>query len=260
MDNEIIDSAMSEIADAPVADQAPVQDEAVNEGAEQTQQSEQDSADDRQPLPKAVVNAMARQQRKFDKLYAKYKQLEDKYSSFEQSQAAPKNAEPTEDQFESYSEFLEAKLAHKTQKQIQEALQQGKPSPEEAKQAEFMERRMGEISQVAQKVAKQIPDFTDTIDNYDGFDDLPQNIQTMLLHAENPALAAYNLIKSGRMDALASLPEAMAAAEIIKAQSDSPIRKVSQAPAPTSQVRSAGNTQSLGTASVEDLMKTLIRK
>lgn len=264
MDNEIIDSALSEVADAPVVDQAEKAEPVVDEGAETDSDGDKGPSgeDDKQPLPKAVVNAMERQKRNFGKLYAKHKQLEERYAKLEelvQNGGKSKDSEPTEDDFDSYSDFLEAKLSHRTQKQIQEALEKGRPSPEEAQKNEFAERRMGEVAQVAQKMAKQIPDFTEVIDDYDGFDDLPTNIQTLLLHAENPPLAAYNLIKSGRMDALASLPEALAAAEIVRAQADNPIRKVSQAPAPTTQPRSSGNKTSLEAMTPDEVIKAFIR-
>ncbi len=267
MSDEIIDSAIADAGGQPAAAIEQNEGNEVDVGTEtnKDEQTEQPvkPEGEREPWPKTAQNALARRDKKLARMSRDYETLKrdfDQLREMVKSGGKTPDTEPNEGDFQSYSEYLLAKASHQTRKEIQEALKQNQPDPKVAEQEAWMEGRFQEIGKTANEVKKQIPDFVDTIDSYE-FDDLPQNIQMLLLHAENPPLAAYNLIKSGRIDALASMPEAMAAAEILRAQANNPVRKVSQAPAPTTQARAVGaGKQSTESMSVEDVLKNFIRK
>lgn len=270
MDNEIIDNALTEIAEAKtevgkeeVVEQEVDQEDQAAENDDQEDQSEAKDEGD-QPFPKKAVNALARRDKQLAKMRNKYTALEQEVAQLRQlveNGGKSQNDEPDPDDYDNYSDFLMAKAEKIAQKKIEEALQKGQ-NPQVSEQDKLFMQREQEIMPLAQDLAKRIPDFVETIDEYaEDIDELPVNIQSLLLHAENPPLATYNLIKSGKLEALARMPEAMAAAEIIRAQSNNPVRRASQAPAPVKPISGSPRGQkSIADMSPEELMAKFIER
>lgn len=272
MDNEIIDNALTEIAEVQNAPEAK-EEEVVEQEVDQNDETEEnDDLSDQseakeegdEPFPKKAVNALARRDKQLAKMRNRYSSLEQEVAQLRQlveKGGKAQSDEPNPDDYDNYSDFLMAKAEKIAQKKIEEALQKDR-NPEVSEQDKQFMQREQEIMPLAQDLAKRIPDFVETIDEYsEDIDDLPANIQSLLLHAQNPPLATYNLIKSGKLEALARMPEAMAAAEIISAQSNNPARRVSQAPAPVKPISGSPRGQkSIADMSPEELMAKYIER
>jgi len=277
MNNEIIDNAVSEMAEqAPIQEEetlvdtgeqeaaeneAPEAEQADNEVAEDAEEGEQ--AKD-EPFPKKAVNAIAKRDKQLAKWRAKYDNLHNEVAELRKLIEGNKAQEALNpDNFEKYSDFMLARAEQAAQEKIDETLNKQNKSQDDGYDA-FVEQRTQEIAPIAQKLMKQIPDFAETLDDAaDEIDELPRNVQTLLLHADNPPLAAYNLIKEGKLEKLGRMPESLAAAEIIRAQANNPaqVKKVSQAPAPVKQISgTARGNQSLDNMDVEDVLSKYIRK
>lgn len=263
---------MDNIIDDAVANAAPVEDAQTdanvieNEAPETAEPQDKGEGEqtDREPWPNTAKNAIARRDKQLAKMRSRYDSLESEVRQLRemmQNGGKAKNAEPSEDQFETYADYLLARAEYRAEQKFND-LSKDKTTPEQAQQDQWMAQRTDELAKEVQVVSKQIPDLVDTIDEYsDVIDEMPQNLQLMLLHSENPIMATYNLIKTGRLEKLSNLPEALAAAEIMQAAKYSPVKKISQAPVPTKTPRAAGNgKQSPDNMSVDEVLKTFIRK
>jgi hypothetical protein len=274
MNNEIIDNAVSEMAEqAPIQEEETLVDAGEQEAAEtEALKEEKEAANDAEdgdevkdePFPKKAVNAIAKRDKQLAKWRAKYDNLHNEVAELRKLIEGNKAQDALNpDNYDTILDYMLAKAEQNTQEKINETLNKQNKSQDDGYDA-FVEQRTQEIAPIAQKLMKQIPDFAETLDDAaDEIDELPRNVQTLLLHADNPPLAAYNLIKEGKLEKLGRMPESLAAAEIIRAQANNPveIKKVSQAPTPVKPISgTARGNQSLDNMGVEDVLSKYIRK
>lgn len=269
MDNEIISNALSEIAEA--APQAEVKEEVTNEGVQEEQPIEdaqeeqsQPQEEGNEPFPKKAQNALARRDKQIAKMRAKYSSLEQEVAQLRElvnNGGKAQAKEVTPDNYETYADYLLAKADEQVQKRIEETLTKGK-EPQISEQDKFIMQREQEIAPMIDDLAKKLPDFTEVMEDYaDDLDELPVDIQNLLWHAENPALAVYNIIKAGKLEALGRMPAPMAAVYIVKMQAEEPVKRVSQAPAPVAPISGTPRGQkSTADMSPEEILAKYIER
>lgn len=235
MENETISTEQTQShASEAEADhiESAFQDDTQGAESEQVEQTEQVASEKNQQAqdkwPKKAENALARQKRENAKLKQErhqtmqmLQQMQAEIQALKGGQNKKGDAAPREEDFESYSDYIEARALYKAEQKFNEKLQEQTKGQQEVfkrQQAEMQRvERMNQVSVEAQKLAKQIPDLAEVIQN-SGVDDLPMPVQNLILSARNPSLAAYNLAKEGILEQLAYMPVHMAAAEIVRAQ------------------------------------------
>ncbi len=209
----VADNADIEIASAEVENAAETQpDEQPTEEASQDKSKEEVDV----PFPKKAKNAISYRDKQIAKARAQYRELEAKYNELmAQQQPANEDSSPREENYESYSDYLEAKVLHKIKS---EQAQQQQPKEDTAK-AQYNAQREQEISVKAQEYMKSIPDYAEVFqENADIIDYLPAEIQQVFYDADDAALAFYNLAKSGELVNLAEMSPTLAAMKIAQAQ------------------------------------------
>lgn len=265
--NEAVDEAKTE--DTAVEDVAVEENEAL-EGQEQEKSADKDAKPDdaektEEKWPKKAENALSRQKKENHKLRSQLMALQQQQQQLMQSLEEMKNPKksnvPQEQDFESVLDYLKAQAAYEANKATEDKFNsQTKQQQELMQQQQFYARREQEIVTQAAELSKAIPDLDQTIEEHeDVIAALPQNVREMFLSAQNPPLAAYNLIKEGKLEALAYMHPQLVAAEIVRAQSQMPrpVNRVSAAPKPISGISGVGNAgkSSINTMTPDELIK-----
>lgn len=222
-------------------------------GVEQAEGQSQDvhskSDEDLVPFPKKAINALSRRDRQIGKLRAEMQAAKQELAALRSSMSNPKKEDeaPREEDYydKSYGEFLKDTATFAARQEAGKHLAQQRPqlTQEQVQQQHWAMQRQAVAMEKAQEASKAIPDFLETVEEYgDVLDELPPHVSNLILSSDNPALATYNLIKSGRIENLASVPREYAALEVFNAAQKAvvPAKRVSSAPNPISAVRGAG--------------------
>lgn len=212
--------------------------ETKDEGAGE---SEGESEDEKIQFPKKAINAINRRDRKLAKQLAIIRSLEERIRQLEsdRQQRLPEDQnEPKMENFDSYGDYLEAKIIHKI-KQLQNAEAQNQQSLAQRQAlhenlTRFVIQKKQEIEAKGAEYLKSIPDFAEVVqNNIEILQSLPLNIRLALLKAKDPAMAFYNISKTGRWDELIDASPYDAAFIIAEAQSMRPAFSMkSKAPSP----------------------------
>lgn len=238
--NEIIASDPAPVVDAPEPVVETVEDQ-TTEGTEPAETTEPASEETREVWPKKAENALARAKKEQHKLRAEVQQMRQQLLQMQAQQAPKVEAAPQEDQFETVLDYLKAQTSYEARKAAEDHFsKQSKQTNEHAQQAQFMAERGAYIDAREQELAKTIPDVKEVIENSEELFYLPDNIKEMFIMSDNPSLAAYNLIKEGKIGRLAHMHPQLVAAEIVRAQSQMPAPKQTSAPQPMRGVVGAG--------------------
>lgn len=276
MTENIIDSAIASLPQEQKASEAPVVNEPIAEATPEakeevkaeTPEAEADKSDD-VPFPKKAVNAISRRDKQIGKMRAEMAALQAEIAKYTQNQAQPpknqnvvNDGSPKEDDFDNYSDFLEAKLLYKIK---QEQTAQEKTKQEQALSAQKQEWVASREQEIVSKVdahKEVIPDFVQVIETYaDIADEFPEHIVQAFYEADDAPLAFYNLAKDGKLEALSSMSPYKAAMEIALAQNKKApvVNRVSNAPAPISAAKGSGSgSKSLDNMSWSE-MKTFLK-
>lgn len=239
--------------------------EEVKEKAEEPPAENQEEPEKEDvPFPKKAVNAISRREKQIAKLRAEKAALEAEVSKYRQPQANPQqnqnvSGEPSEDDFDNYGDFLEAKILHKLKMEkakeetsnIEQQTAQQRSVYEQQKETELMDKMQVHVS--------KIPDFKQVIElNADIADDFPEHIVQAFYEADDGALAFYNLAKEDKLESLLSMSPAKAIMEIAKAQLEPSLKRVSNAPNPIPASRgSMKTTKSLEDMDGDEILKKL---
>lgn len=277
MEDNVIESVIAE-ASAPVATETPDKQEPA-ETAKVTEDQTGDKPDQSDeadvPFPKKAVRALSRRDKKIEKLQAElaaYRagQVPTNNVRASQPQATqPKNQTndqgPREEDFDNYGDFVAARAEHNVLKRLKEQQEAASKAMEtqqhESKVREYIEARDDEIAEQAKAYMSQIPDYESVMrEAADIVDSIPDEIRRLFYEAEDAALAAYNLAKSGKLERLATMSPYKAAIEIDRAQQIKPqVRKVPSAPQPIKGMTgaSASGSKSFDAMSGEEIIKKL---
>lgn len=158
------------------------------------------------------------------------------------------SGEPQRDQFESYEDYLEAKVTFKAQQIVDRQLEQSSAKQKEtttaaelhktqqAEQRQFLENRG--------KLEKEIPDYKETIEDWDI--NLPESVSAMLIKLPEGPLITYHMAKNPSLEAqFRDQPEYMHGVllgQLIASLKSPP--KVTTAPAPGKTVSTTKTTSS----------------
>lgn len=186
----------------------------VDQTTDTVETPSEDSGDNRpnQFLDPRVKNALGwRDQKlaKFKQERQEFKQREAEYQAklakYEAQFNGPKP--PKEEDFQAYGDYLVEKAKYEilqSQKQEKSGDQPKQEGPQMSDQERLWKmQREQHVAHSAANLAKEIPDFAETMVAYADFaEELPPAIQNMFLENDNGALAFYNMAKSGTLENL----------------------------------------------------------
>lgn len=217
---EVVDNEVTDIESAESPQVEASQEDAPQEEVKETKEEtiEDEKGDDFVPFPKKAKNAISYRDKKIAKLTAEVNELRKLH---EAGQSQPKvNEAPNENDFESYSDFLEAKILHKIAQEKGQPEEQAATNEIDMQRQQYIAQRVQDIAVKSQEYAKSIPGYQQVLyENLELIDYLPAEIRDVFLEADDTALAFYNLAKSGDIYSLAEMTPYRAAMVIAQAQS-----------------------------------------
>lgn len=253
------------IAEAGIATPEPIAIEHVTPEEETPAEPAPDApAEIDEPWPKKAQNAMAKAKAKEAKLKFQIEQANAALRAAEARFNTPKqevpktDGAPKETDFQTYAEFLEAKTTWQMDNKLAER--------DKAQQANFKQQQdQQSYVQMAQEAHKQAEEFTasnaEAAQLFEEHDDImsecPDNIVRIFVESGNASLAAYNLIKAGKLEEVMSMSPNRAAIEIGKALAMiAPPKAQTKAPTPITPAKGTGaGSKSPSNMSADDLMK-----
>lgn len=189
-------------------------------GSDADTESEGD-AEDKVEFPKKAVNALNRQKRTNRKLTAQLRQLESRIREFEeQSRKASADVKaPDAKDYDNYADYLNGNVEHKIEKRMQELAQKGQADALEQQKQAVLAMREQEIVERMGEVSKIIPDMQQTLQKAAPYvENVSPEIERIFYELEEPALALYALQKEGRVQEVANMTPALAAAVLVQAE------------------------------------------
>ena len=263
--NEVVEEVEVE-AETP----EPVE-EATDEVEEEAEAEESTEKKEDKPFPKKAVNALSKKEKTINKLKAKLDEQNKLIAEFEAKRKDPESQPKIEqldaDKYETYDDYIKAlveqqttTLNHKDRFEQEEAtLNQQK----NAVHQEYIAAREDALAEQAQTMMAEIPDMTELLQSQGhAFDAMPDEVAQIFYEIDNAPAAAYVLAKEGKLERLGSLPVAVAAAEIVRAQDrfeqyKPKAKQTTNAPAPIQAAKAKGGspTKKLEDMSTEELLK-----
>lgn len=209
------------------------------------------------PFPKKAKNAIARRDREIAKLRAQMRELQQAQQQPQtkpQNQPLDDNAPPSEENYGTYGEFLEAKVLYNMRQELAKNQQKQQQTQLTQQQQQFFAQKDEEIAAKVREHAKVLPDFQEVFEeNVELLDYLPPAIQLAFYEADDAALAFYNLAKEGKLASMAQMSPYRASMEIAKAQNLQQRQRI-QAPKPVQGVPGTGRgSKSLAQLSHEEI-------
>ena len=207
----------------------------VEQEGEEESQSEDDGS------TKKLSNALNKQKRANNKLRAQREQAQQEIERLKKQleSSGESEAEPKEDAFDSYSDYLKARadwagkssFSEHSRKNTEEQIN----NLESQKETLWANERVQHLNDKVKQVSAEYSDYMDIHkQNVETVNKLPTELQKTFLAADNAPMAFYNLVKEGRLDDLQDMPVEAARAEIIQAQYRNPPKpkQATNAPAP----------------------------
>jgi chromosome segregation ATPase len=255
--------------------------------SESAEQNESD-ADTEENTPerqaKKLKNALDRQKKLARERLRKNNeltyQLEEMKRQLEKVSGVPDAKEVNQDDYETYSDYIEAKAIAAAEKKMAggDAEAQKQLIEQQMKQVEA--QRQQQLAEIVRETADIFPDFAQVITSQQSqLDALPERLQGVMFALENPAAVAYQLGKEGMIDVLGKMNQDAAVNYILEAQGrarqamqgqsqqvggdvvqpvQSPSVKVSNAPTPMRSAKGAAPTgKSLDALSPDELQKRM---
>lgn len=183
--------------------------------AEDDQQQQQD-----EPFPKKAVNSLKRKDKQLRALRQEKRELSRRIAEYEakQKESTP-DPEPTEDDFESYGDYLKARQDWQFSSRNREQDHTRQTEDFGRQEQELLSRRDATIAEMREQFFKDVPDARKVMqDNAALLRQLPTEIGEIVLELDNPTAAVYTLIKEGRIEDVAYMTPHLAAAELVAAQ------------------------------------------
>lgn len=172
------------------------------------------NADDAE-LAKKYKNAIRRREKQINKFMAKLAELQ---GDTEDTQTEKPKA-PNADDYEEYGEYLKDQAKHELREELAQKETEAKKARKELEQAHYMQQKHADIAEKNQQYAKSIPDFREVMEEaapYAQF--LPKHVEEILYAADDTSLAYYNIVKGGKLEALANATPHQAAIMVAQAQ------------------------------------------
>lgn len=218
-------------------------------------------------FPQKAVNALAKRDSKIGRLTAKNHALEAELQALRNGVSQPKATQDDDfdfDRFDNLGEALKELARIETAKHLAEGSKKLEDNQKQIQQEQWLEERESAVAEKAAEYIKSVPDYQAVlVENADIIDEFPEQIQRVLLEADDAALAFYALAKEGKLEALATMTPTRAAMEIAKAEERGAVlaktRPISKAPNPITANRGTGAGVELDPTkmSYEQLLKSL---
>jgi len=254
-------------AQESVATNAEVEAPAAAVNETESQATEANEAPDavETPFPKKAVNALSRRDKQIARLRAEVDMLR-KYAPQPQVQQQPTNntpnqqaqGAPREEDFDNYGDYLKATIMHEIKDQLPKNNQ---PTPEQLKQAQWVQERETSVAQKASEYIKVTPEFAEMVEEYgDVLDNASPAVERLFLELDDAPAAFYALAKEGMLERVAQMSPQMAASYLTQAEIRGKQmlqqKKTSGAPKPLSAARGTSkSTRDIASMDAKDLMK-----
>jgi len=212
--------------------------------------------EDDTPFPKKAVNAISRREKKIEKLRAENEQLKvqlqqtapkEQVSPVKESEAQKKDTAPNPDDFESWDDYLQAKVEYGVTKALEARTSQEKQSEFFRKEKEYYDQRVKEFNSKEDAYYDTISDFEVMSKRFekDVAENLSVDVRRAIMDSEDGPLALYTLMKEGRIDELEDMDGRQALRFLAKAEVRGQkyienTKKVSSAPRPIQSVKGTG--------------------
>lgn len=236
--SEIIESLVSE-AIAASENQAP---EAVTETPQEVTETPEEppvEAPRDDSFPKKAVNAISRRDKMIGKLRAELAAERAKSAAPQKSEpvngVSPTlpNGEPNPDFYQTYDELNKARIQYEAGKTAQQIKIEQKESFLQEVEDEHWQEREAVADAAAAELVKTTPEFAAVIQqNAQVIQSASLEVRQLILDADNPALALFNLVKEGKFAQLSQMPLARAAMEVGRASALAISPPKTKAPAP----------------------------
>lgn len=280
MNDQIIDEAIaSAAAEAqPEAPEAEIDSNASEGEGDASQNGEpKDKAaqsDDDRPWPKKAQNALSRRDKQIGQLRQREKQLLSELQRFQQqtsqsNQPGKESKAPKEEDFDNYGDYLKAAAKYEARQEFEQQYAEQQKTTQQQQSAamrqQWFEEKSDAFSESLIKTMETDTELKTLFEqNADVIQQLPQHIEEMFLHLshEDATNAARALLKEDQLDALLSMPPALAAVFIGRAaERGAAIQKtktISKAPAPMNANRGVGSaSKSVETMSADELLASV---
>lgn len=232
-----------------------------------------DSKPEPDAFPKKAVNALSRRDKQIGKLRAERQQLQAELEQLRSKIQAPQtqnnqvkdqDGSPKEADFDNAFDYLKAVAKYEAKQELATGQKQQREQEYETKQQQYLQQRTQAAADLSTKYVSEIADYQQVVSEYsDVLDALPEAVQIAFLEADDPAIAAYQLAKEGKLEDLFNMSPYQAAMMIAKAEergiAASKQKPVTKAPAPIASAKGTGtaNTGPSGKSSYSDLKKWL---
>lgn len=241
---DFVDTAIAE-AKANEAAQPQATEPVVEE--KQVEEAPQAEITEEEKERRKLENALSYQRKQRSKAQQEAKETRTRLEQLEKqlAQNKPKADDaPNEANYNSYSEFLEAKQEYLLEKKLAERDAKAKESQAVATNQQEETKRYQSFDKASQTFEKEVADASQVFEqNIESIRDLWTNetLRNVILKAENAPLALYNLAKEGKLDQLLDMDAIDAAVEIRLAQRNAPTHPQTKAPPPIAAARGAAS-------------------
>jgi hypothetical protein len=233
----------------------------IEESKVENQEAQEEIAEpeDDTPFPKKAVNAISRREKKIEKLRAELEQVKaqlqqttpkEQVSPVKEPDVQKKDTAPNPDDFESWDDYLQAKVEYGVAKALEAKTSQEKQSESFRKEKEYYDQRVKEFNFKEDEYYEKISDFEVMSKRFekDFAENLSLDVRRAIMDSEDGPLALYTLMKEGRIDELEDMDgrqalKFLAKAEVRGQKYIENTKKVSSAPRPIQSVKGTGTYQ-----------------
>lgn len=267
IETEVVEQPIETTEETKVEEKQPAEDQKETDEIE----NDDDDADDDTPFPKKATRALERRNKKINKLRSEKFELEQRLREFElnnqnkqvQQWQPNSGAEPKEDDFENYADYLKALGAYEVRQEYAQREQQSQFERELQSQTNWVNDNVKRVDARVAQAVETIPDLNGLyLENQDVIEGYSDATKYAFLEAERPELAFYAFAKEGRLEELDSYSPTRLAREIalaeIRGEKLSKNRPISKAPAPIKPLKTGGTrAKSLSDMSPTELLEYL---
>lgn len=220
--------------------------EAIQEDlpAETVEQSP--AEEEKEVWPKKAENALAKEKGKnarlkFERDQAR-QQLEQTIAKYNQPQKASNkqgvpmnlpNGEPNPDAYENYDDLTQARIDYVAEKKLTERDTKQQETQKSQQIQEYYDGLYKQAQEKSDDFVSKVSDAQGLFEEYGSvIEACPDNIYALFLESGDAPLAAYNLIKQGKLQDVIKMSPAKAAIEIGRALAQAPTKPQTKAPTP----------------------------
>ena len=232
-----IDSAESTVdnEEQDVSEETDVEETPENETLEKDDElgnnDKEEGSDDFVPFTKKARNAISYRDKKIAKLQAQLRETQQAQQQPSQQQQQSDPNAPSEDQFDSYADYIKASAKYEIMQELKDQQPQAQAQEYNLQEQQHIAQAQANLQKKEQEYSKSIPDYQEVISEHmELLSYLPDEIKQVFNEADDAPLAIYNLAKSGDLAGLAEVSPYKAAMIIERAQFNKPAQTKVVAP------------------------------